>query len=369
MALSPEPWQPPYTLTPAIARALMDIEAVRTEMARTRLPLRVAGQLQHQARLRSTHFSTQIEGNRLSLGQAEKVVDGKKTQFHGRERDVLEVRNYWNALLKVEKWAGEKREFSENLIREIHALVEKGNRAKPTPYRDGQNVIRDSRSGAIVYLPPEAKDVPRLMKALSAWVRSSEKSSIPVPLVAALAHYQFVTIHPYYDGNGRTARLLATFLLQRGGYGLDGLFSLEEHHAKDLEGYYRSLAVHPHHNYYEGRAGADLTPWVGYFIQTLVTVFRETLEEAVSYSRKGARAEPAELRQLDRRARAALELFASQTKVTTPEVARKLGLSDRMVRLLLKQWVKEGWLKPLNASKRGRAYGLTGPLSKYIDGK
>src|SRR5208282_6552417 len=166
MTHSPELWQPHYTLTPAIARALMEIEAVRTEMVRTRLPLRVTGQLQHQARLRSTHFSTQIEGNRLSLDQAEKVVEGKKTQFHGRERDVLEVRNYWNALLKVEKWAAAKREFSERLIQEIHALVEKGIRAKPTPYRDGQNVIRDSRSGAIVYLPPEAKDVPGLMKAL-----------------------------------------------------------------------------------------------------------------------------------------------------------------------------------------------------------
>jgi Fic family protein len=367
MASSFKIWQPKYTLSPAIARGLMDIEFVRAKLAQTTLPLRVTAQLQHQARLRSTHFSTRIEGNRLTLDQAAKVVGGKKTQFHGRERDVLEVRNYWNALLRVEKWAAAKREFSENLIREIHAMVEKGLRAKPTPYRDGQNVIRDSRLGKIVYLPPEAKDVPGLMGTLTAWVRLSEKHSIPVPLTAALAHYQFVTIHPYYDGNGRTARLLATFLLQRGGYGLNGLFSLEEHHARDLEGYYRSLAVHPHHNYYEGCAEADLTPWVNYFIQTLGTVFQETLKEAASYSQKGFRTEPAELRRLDHRGRTILDLFISQAKVTTPQIARKLGLSDRMVRLLLKQWVKEGWLHLANASKRGRAYELAGALKKFVE--
>ena len=55
---------------------------------------------------------------------------------------------------------------------------------------------------------------------------------LTTPLIAGLLHYQFVTIHPYYDGNGRTARLLATFMLHRGGYGLQGLFSLEEFHAR-----------------------------------------------------------------------------------------------------------------------------------------
>jgi Fic family protein len=73
------------------------------------------------------------------------------------------------------------------------------------------------------------------MVALVDWVNTAAKDGVPVPLIAALVHYQFVTIHPYYDGNGRTARLLATFILHRGGYGLNGFFSLEEHHARDLE--------------------------------------------------------------------------------------------------------------------------------------
>lgn len=218
-------WLPSYTLTPAIARALMDIEAARAVVEQT-------------------------------------------------------------PLLRVEEWAAKKIPFTEELIRRLHALIKEGARAKPTPYRDGQNAIRDSASGTIIYLPPEAKDVPALMAALAEWVHRAEKDGLPVPLIAGLAHYQFVTIHPYYDGNGRTARLLATFILHRGGYGLNGFFSLEEHHARDLGGYYRSLAVHPHHNYYEGRWDADLTPWLEYFAKTLAGVFSAAKDEALRYSQK-----------------------------------------------------------------------------------
>ncbi len=113
---------------------------------------------------------------------------------------------------------------------------------------------RDSASGAIVYMPPVAKDVPHLMAAMVNWANKVEEEGVPAPLIAALVHYQFVTIHPYHDVNGRTARLLATFILYRGDYGLNGLFSLEECRARDPDGYYRALAVHPHHNYYFGRA-------------------------------------------------------------------------------------------------------------------
>ena len=255
-------WQPRYTLTPTIARGLMEIEGARAVVEHLSLPAAVQSELQRQARVRSTHYSTRIEGNRLTLAEADQVLRGQRVRLHGRERDVNEVRNYWNALLRVEEWAARRTDLTEDLIQRLHGLVERGPRARPSPYRDGQNMIRDSESGAIVYLPPEAKDVPELMASLVQWVRTAEAEHLPPPLIAGLAHYQFVTIHPYYDGNGRTARLLATFLLRHGGYGLNGFFSLEEHHARDLAAYYNSLSVHPHHNYYEGRAAADLTPWL-----------------------------------------------------------------------------------------------------------
>ena len=358
-------WQPRYTLTPAIVRSLLAIEAARAVVDHTPFPPAVAEELRRRARIRSTHYSTRIEGNRLTLAEAEAVVSGSRTRFHGRERDVSEVRNYWHALLRVEEWAARGTPLTEELIQRLHALVEHGPRARPTPYRDGQNVIRDSETGAIVYLPPESQDVPDLMAGLVRWVEQ-EWEELPVPLIAGLAHYQFVTVHPYFDGNGRTARLLASFLLHRGGYGLNGFFSLEEHHAHDLAAYYGSLATHPHHNYYEGRADADLTPWLEYFVQILASVFGAALTEALNAAGSGFVAEPEMLRRLDPRARAVLGLFARQERISARDVAATLGLSDRMARELLRDWVQEGFLEVLDASRRGRAYTLSAAYRHFI---
>jgi len=360
-----EPWQPRYTLTPAAVRHLMEIEGARAVVEQVVLPPAVESELRRRARVRSTHYSTRIEGNRLTLAEAEHAIGGQRLRLHGRERDVGEVRSYWKALLRVEEWAARRTDLTEDLIQRLHALVEHG-RARPSPYRDGQNTIRDSASGALVYLPPEAKDVPALMAGLVDWVRRVEGEALPSPLIAGLAHYQFVTVHPYYDGNGRTARLLATFLLQRDGYGLNGLFSLEEEHARDLIAYYQALAVHPHHNYYEGRETADLTPWLEYFVATLAAVFVAAKEEVLRAAEEKPSAEADSLRRLDPRARAVLALFAHQDKVTAPEVARLLGLSDRTARLLIQRWTEEGWLVVSDPSRRGRTYELSAGYRQFI---
>jgi Fic family protein len=359
------PWQPLYTLTPAVLRHLLEIEAARAVVEQVVLPPAVESELRRRARIRSTHYSTRIEGNRLTLAEAAHAVAGQRLRLHGRDRDVDEVRMYWKALLRVEEWAARKTDLTEDLIRRLHALVEHG-RTRPDPYRDGQNTIRDSETGALIYLPPEARDVPALMAGLVDWVRRAEKDALPSPLIAGLAHYQFVAIHPYYDGNGRTARLLATFLLQRDGYGLNGLFSLEEEHARDLPAYYKALAVHPHHNYYEGRETADLTPWVEYFLATLGAVFATAKVEVLRITQDRLAAEPESLRRLDPRARAVLALFAQQERITTPEVARLLGLSDRTARLLLQKWSSEGWLVVADPSRKGRMYELSASYRQFI---
>ena len=115
-------------------------------------------------------------------------------------------------------------------------------------------------------MPPEAPDVAMLMGDPFTWLAEQRgPRELPVPTAAGLAHYQFATIHPYFDGNGRTARLLTTLLLHRAGYGLKGIYSLEEYYARDLGACYAALTVSPSHNYYMGRVAADLSGWIEYF--------------------------------------------------------------------------------------------------------
>ncbi len=90
--ISPD-WQPRYILTSTIARSLMVIEAAHVVVEHTPLSPLAEAELRHRARLRSTHYSTRIEGNRLTLAETEQVIAGNAQRFQGRERDVREVQN------------------------------------------------------------------------------------------------------------------------------------------------------------------------------------------------------------------------------------------------------------------------------------
>ncbi len=354
-----------FSFTSAIVRYLQSIERFRETVRLTVLPPLVAEQLRIQAHIRSTHFSTRIEGNRLTLKETEEVIQQGRL-FPGRERDVQEVERYYQALQQVEKWIAGGQHITEARIRKLHALLYAGRRAKPTPYRDGQNVIRDS-GGQIVYMPPEAKDVSGLMAEMVDWM-DSVKDDIPIPVIAGIAHYQFVTIHPFYDGNGRTARTLATWVLYQGGYDLGRFYALEEFYAEDLDGYYDALVTHPHHNYYFGRHQADITPWLDYFLNGMAVVFERVASEVAQQAESGIDDNIIQdlLRPLDYRARRVLGLFVQQSTIQSSDVANLLGLSARQSRDLLNDWVAQGWLVVLDSSRRGRKYGLAEKYKQLI---
>lgn len=354
-----------FSFTSSIVRYLQAIERVRQTVRLTILPPVIAEQLRQQAYIRSTHYSTRIEGNRLTLKETEQVIQQGRL-FPGRERDVGEVERYYKALQQVEKWVEGKQNVTEARIRKIHAVLYKSSRAVPTPYRDGQNVIRES-NGEIVYMPPEAEDVPELMAELVSWIHQSQ-TDLPVPVIAGVAHYQFVTIHPFFDGNGRTARTITTWLLYQGGYDLGKFYALEEFYAEELESYYNALVTHPNHNYYFGRNEADITPWLDYFLKGMSVVFEHLSEEVEKHSKGDAVDENLKLlRPLDFRARRVLGLFTKQDFIKSSHVANLLAISTRQARELLSQWSAQGWLKIADPSKRGRKYNLEEKYKYFVD--
>jgi hypothetical protein len=163
---------PHYTITSKVANSLMRIEAVKERVLHLPLMPTVLASLRETARLVTTHYSTRIEGNRLVLDQIEEVIK-HEGHFPGRERDEKEVKGYYAALTQVEQWVAQATPIHEKMIQIIHSLVMANGRpskVKPTPYRDGQNVIRDGHTRAIIYMPPEASDVPGLMHAMVEWI-------------------------------------------------------------------------------------------------------------------------------------------------------------------------------------------------------
>jgi Fic family protein len=353
------PFDPRFSITPRLATFLMRISAAKQAVQDLPITPSVLASLRQTARLHSAHYSTMIEGNRLTQEQVGKVIE-EQQHFAGRERDEKEVLGYYAALQKVEQIAARGTPVSESHIQILHALVmtEGRGRAKPSPYRQGQNVIRDSGSRGLVYMPPEAKDVPPLMKAMVAWITRSEKQSLPCPIRAGIAHYQFATTHPYYDGNGRTARLLATLIMHLGGYDLKGLYSLEEYYARNLGKYYEALAVGPSHNYYQGRAEADITNWVEYFCQGVAESFESVRRRAQQAAGAGALDQSGMLRKLDPRQRKALELFKAAEFITSRDIEALFGISQRASRNLLMAWVADGFLLVVDPARKTRRYGL-----------
>lgn len=353
----PLKFTPNFTITPQIAKDLMRIEAAQEKAAHLPLTPQILSSLRESARLVTTHYSTMIEGNRLSSKEVEEVIKHKE-HFPGRERDEQEVKGYYAALSFLETIVARGEGISEGVIKKFHSFVM--NHRKETPYREGQNVIRESQNGMIVYMPPEAKDVSGLMKGLIEWIRRS--GELPCPIVAAIAHYQFATIHPYYDGNGRTARLLTTLILHLGGYDLKGLCSLEEYYARNLLDYYHAISIGPSHNYYLGRAEADITPWVAYFIEGMALSFERVIRQMEGS--KGDKDKADLLRQLDPKQRKAIELFKEYATITSSQIGKFYGFKPSTSSKLCKEWAEEGFLKMTDPSKKGRKYQLA---EKYQD--
>lgn len=172
---------PNFQMTSAIVSALMNIGADRQAVLELPIDVEILASLRETARLTATHYSTQIEGSRLTQAQVQETLAGAR--FPGRERDATEVRNYYRAVEEVERLAARAGAVTEGDIRRLRGLVLKG-RAFPDPYRNGQNVIHDSVSGSIVYLPPEAPEVPGLMADLVAWIgHESERGELPAPVI------------------------------------------------------------------------------------------------------------------------------------------------------------------------------------------
>ena len=230
-------------------------------------------------------------------------------------------------------------------------------------YREDQNVVADSVSGAIVYMPPEAKDVSNLMKQMIKEFNSKDTKEIPIPIKAGILAYEFVTIHPFWDGNGRCSRLLATYILKANNYDLKGFYVMEEFYDKNIEQYYSSLQMGLHHNFYFGRNEADITEWLEYFISTMANTF-EVVGNRVKEIYKNSKEEMNIIDTLDKRERWVANYIITNNKIKAKDFASHFKINIDTANNWVKKWIEKEFLKRLDDKQiRNVDYILT---EKYL---
>lgn len=255
-------FNPKYTITPKINKALVEIERVRGFLDAVKLKDDWIADMQKKTLILESHHSTHIEGTALSLEQSRSILEGKKVKGVNRD-DEKELLNYKKAMDFISKYLGKDDPVSEGIVRGIHKILVKGVRgenADPGNYRKIQNYVVNSRTREVVYTPPGPLDVPHLMREFTEWINKAEDVS-PI-LVAGIAQFQFVHIHPFIDGNGRTARLLSTLILYKTGYDFKRLFTISEYYDKDRPAYYQAIQT-------VRKNDMDITSWLEYFVDGL----------------------------------------------------------------------------------------------------
>ncbi len=200
--------------SPLCPRSLLDRLDEGVERLRESRPLRgpALERLRRHLIVEYIYNSNAVEGNTLTLGETRLVLEEGVTVSGKPLRDHLEAKNHLPALEYVEELARGRKPIEEFDLLKLHHLLMLGiEEARPGRYREGLVLIAGSR-----YVPPPAGEVPRLVRRFLDWLNSGPDLH-PVEL-AAVAHAYLVAIHPFEDGNGRTARLLMNLLLMRAGY-------------------------------------------------------------------------------------------------------------------------------------------------------
>lgn len=261
-------FKPEFTITNSIANTLTAIERARGFLEAASLSEEWVAKMQNSALILEAHYTTHIEGTQLTLAQSEQLWAGYQLAGVNPD-DSRELLNYRRAFDLVADYIGDGEPITEGVIREIHKrLVEgvRGNSATPGDYRKIQNYVVNSKTNEVIYTPPAVFEISHMMHELVDWLNN--QTEIHPVLMSGIAQFQLVHIHPFLDGNGRTARLLSTLCLYSRGYDFKKLFTISEFYDRNRIEYYQAIQSVRENN-------MDMTQWVAYFVEGLSTQLQE----------------------------------------------------------------------------------------------
>lgn len=215
----------------AKTQARLDQKLALLKKARP-LPQAVVSKLREQFAIEMTYNSNAIEGNKLTLRETQLVLNDGITIKGKSLRDHFEAKNHYEAIQFLYDLVESDRQqtFSEQTIRSIQSLIVKGTEDNAGAYRTGNVMITGAK-----HSPPEAHEIPHLMRSFILWLGTNQSKLHPIEF-AAIAHHKLTHIHPFFDGNGRTARMLMSLILFHHGYPLVIILK------NDRKKYYEALA-------------------------------------------------------------------------------------------------------------------------------
>ena len=222
---------PPFTITNVmldrISSIMKKIGRLENFKDLNRMPV-----LRRNNRIKSIHSSLAIEANSLSFNQVKDIIDGKVVI--GPKNKIQEVQNAYNAYLKIK----EVNPYSINDLKKMHGILTYLTIEDSGNFRKGEEGIFDEDGNCIFVCPPP-KQVEELMNQLFNWMKSKKNEIHPL-ILSSIFHYEFVFIHPFRDGNGRTARLWQNVILSS----WEALFEyvpIETEIKKYQEDYYKAI--------------------------------------------------------------------------------------------------------------------------------
>jgi Fic family protein len=308
---------------------------------------------------KEANTSSRIEGTETVMDEA--VMDAEQLAPERRD-DWGEVRNYVQAINEAIEEL-ERLPLSNRLLKHTHTILMQGVRGEnktPGDFRISQNWIGGSSLKDAVFVPPHQSQVPELMGDLELFWHN-ENINVPQLVRIAISHYQFETIHPFLDGNGRIGRLMITLYLVNKGLLRKPSLYLSDFFERNRGSYYDALT--------RVRESNDILHWVRFFLSAVVETAnkgKETFQNILELRREmddlifgyGKRAENAQ---------ALIRRLYSRPAITANETAEFLKLSHQAASGLLKKMVDDGILRELTGYQRNRIFFFSRYLNLFSD--
>lgn len=307
-------------------------------------------------------LSSRIEGTRTQIGEA--LLEEKDINPEKRD-DWQEVDNYV-AAMNYALDALKKLPLSSRLIRDSHEILLKGVRGQhksPGEFRQSQNWIGGASLNDAVFVPPIHEEVPELISDLFNFLHNTDLR-VPHLVRVAVAHYQFETIHPFLDGNGRMGRLLITLYLVSSGVLERPLLYLSDFFHRHRNLYFDNLMLVREKN--------DLTQWLKFFLSAITDTADKSTATLNDILKLKAAIEETLYPALGKRLKSGQTFFSalfSKPVINTRNVQEIASLSPKAANDLLNKFVELGILKEMTGFQRNRVFVFKSYLDLFNRGE